>query len=132
MPSLDELRALYDKATPGPWTRDAWYIVGQVPDGRPGGEVIGAMVPTSDAARTQHGSFGMVRGEDGWHHTTETQDTRNAEAIVALHEAFPRLEAVVRAAQAVCTPQERPYSADISIDEHVALRSALAALDPDP
>lgn len=38
---LARLRSLADGATPGPWHTDAYYIVGHVPCGRPGGEVIG-------------------------------------------------------------------------------------------
>lgn len=37
---MDDLRALSDAATPGPWKTDWWYIVAEVPKGRPGGEVI--------------------------------------------------------------------------------------------
>ena len=53
MSAADELRAAATKlwtlagaATPGPWDADAWYIVGQVPNARPGGEVIGQMTPS--------------------------------------------------------------------------------------
>ena len=33
-------------ATPGPWESDLFYIVAEIPKGRPGGEVIGSMKPT--------------------------------------------------------------------------------------
>lgn len=36
------------EATPGPWSQDAFYVVGQVPEGRPGGEVIVQCKPTRD------------------------------------------------------------------------------------
>lgn len=37
---IAEIQARVDAATVGPWERDAWYVVGQVKGGRPGGEVI--------------------------------------------------------------------------------------------
>jgi hypothetical protein len=40
------LRALARDATPGPWTRDYTYIVGQPPGGRPNGEVWGGCSPS--------------------------------------------------------------------------------------
>lgn len=43
---IAEARALAAEATPGPWTKDARYVVGEVPGGRPGGEVIIECQPT--------------------------------------------------------------------------------------
>lgn len=43
---VSSLRALLAESTPGPWSADAEYFVGQVADGRPGGEVIGYCRPT--------------------------------------------------------------------------------------
>ena len=43
---LDDLRALSDAATPGPWTTDLYYVVGEMPGGRPRGEVIVQCFPT--------------------------------------------------------------------------------------
>lgn len=45
---LDDLKAKALAATSGPWTQDAHYVVGLVPDGRPGGEVIIDCRPTVD------------------------------------------------------------------------------------
>lgn len=38
---ITRLREIVEAATPGPWYADEDYIVGQVPNGRPGGETIG-------------------------------------------------------------------------------------------
>lgn len=40
------IRERVEKATGGPWTKDLYYIVGQLPEGRPGGEVIGELRAT--------------------------------------------------------------------------------------
>lgn len=40
------LRTLSEAATPGPWKPDLMYVVGEVPGGRPGGEVIAECRPT--------------------------------------------------------------------------------------
>lgn len=40
MTDLSALISLAESATPGPWKTDWWYVVAEVPGGRPGGEVI--------------------------------------------------------------------------------------------
>lgn len=40
-------REICDAATPGPWSRDTFFLVGQVPQGRPHGEVIATFRPTA-------------------------------------------------------------------------------------
>jgi hypothetical protein len=45
-PDLDAIEARTKAATPGPWKPDVCYVVGQVPEGRPGGEVIAHFGPT--------------------------------------------------------------------------------------
>lgn len=44
--NLDQLEQLAAAATPGPWKKDAEYVVAEVPTGRPGGEVIIQCRPT--------------------------------------------------------------------------------------
>ena len=53
---LAEMKALCDAATPGPWKTDVYYVVGQVKEGRPGGEVIVECHTTahSIAAKVNH------------------------------------------------------------------------------
>jgi len=48
MADIKAIRERVEKATPGPWGWDLYYIVGRVPKGRPGGEVIGEMRATVD------------------------------------------------------------------------------------
>ena len=53
---LAEMKSRCDAATPGPWKTDAYYVVGQVKEGRPGGEVIVECRTTapSIAAKVNH------------------------------------------------------------------------------
>ena len=46
MADIKAIRERVSKATEGPWTQDLYYIVGQLPEGRPGGEVIGELRAT--------------------------------------------------------------------------------------
>ena len=41
-----ELGRLADETLPGPWKQDCWYVVAEVPDGRPGGEVVAQCIET--------------------------------------------------------------------------------------
>lgn len=78
--NLAEVFALAKRATPGPWETDAMYVVGQVPKGRPRGEVIGCMEPSRSS----------IPGHD------RQQDETNAAFIVASVNALPAIEEMVR------------------------------------
>jgi hypothetical protein len=77
------LRELAAKATPRPWSPDVYYIVGQVPKGRPGGEVIGVFRPTAHI---------------------RTPDKANAELAVAAVNALPGLLVRLALAEALAEP----------------------------
>lgn len=64
-PDRDAIRRRLETATPRPWTRDVNYVVGEIPGGRPGGEVIVQCWPT-------------VHGHPGYPQTTQVA---NAEFI---------------------------------------------------
>lgn len=75
---VGSIEALLAKATPGPWSTDREYFVAEIPNGRPGGEVIGS----SGASASVHRD--LVR------------DVANTAAIVALRNAAPALLAAAR------------------------------------
>lgn len=76
---LERLSELEAKATKGPWTTDAHYIVAEVPTGRPGGEVIVNCSPT----------VGRLRDK--------LPSRQTADFIATLRNALPDLLALARA-----------------------------------
>ena len=71
--TIDELRKISDEATPKPWTTDLYYLVAEVPKGRPGGEVIGKM------------------GATAWSHENKERDVCNTKWVSAARTALPAL-----------------------------------------
>ena len=45
-------KAICEAATKGPWNPDLEFLVGNVPGGRPGGEVIGHFIPSVSDLKT--------------------------------------------------------------------------------
>lgn len=72
---VQAILTLADAATPRPWSKDYYYVVGQVPKGRPGGEVIGQMTP----------SVGGI--------VPRAQQEANAAYVAAACNAFPEVAA---------------------------------------
>ena len=71
--TIDELKKLDNEATPRPWTTDYCYLVAEMPNGRPNGEVIGQMRATAES------------------HYDEVRDRRNAKWVSAARTALPAL-----------------------------------------
>lgn len=95
MNTLGKLSESALRATPRPWDTDLEYLVGRVPSGRPGGEVIARFIPTV--------SYLTVPNLD------------NANFVADLVTAWPDIERALRAAAVI--------KADLDIDgwQHVAV-----------
>lgn len=58
---LEQLLEAESRLTPGPWKQDAYYLVAEVPGGRPGGEVIGDILGSAVSTRRWQKKTGQHR-----------------------------------------------------------------------
>lgn len=105
-PLIARIDELEKKATPGDWVSDGRYFVGQVPEGRPGGEVIGTCWPTVDRLRTV------------------IPNGANTALIVALRNAWPQLKATLQGLER----ERQNYARDLIAcnDKRIAAESRAA------
>lgn len=105
-PTLDQLEEMERKATPKPWVAEGDMVAGNMPKGRPGGEIIARLAPYV----TRH----------------ETPNEENAALIAALRNAAPGLLRLWRAAEELEQCRVKTTACSAAWDD---LRAALADLE---